>query len=252
MNRHSRARSALRPLLLLALAGVIFLAGGPGVAAAQLSYARAAHLEGIDVSHWQGYVRWRDVRRVGVAFAIVKATEGQLFVDSRYARNRSKADALGLPFSAYHFARPDRTYRDAVREANHFVRTAKLAGRHLLPVLDLEVTGGLTRRELIGWVRKWLSQVESRLGVKPMIYTSPAFWRDRMGDTRWFADNGYRLWIAHWHVNKPRVPAANWGGRGWTLWQVTNCARVAGIRGCVDGDFHRGLDLRPLLITRNR
>jgi lysozyme len=237
--------------LVVACALAIALAG-PAEAASITSFARDDHLLGIDVSHWQGKPHWKSVRDAGVKFVIAKATEGQTHVDSQYARNKSRADALGLAFTAYHFARPDGTTNDARREANHFVRTAGLKGRHLLPVLDLEVTGGLGPKRLTEWTRTWLARVEALVGVKPIIYTSPSFWAERMGDTRWFADNGYQLWVAHWHVSDPRVPAANWGGRGWTLWQVTDCAKVPGISGCVDADLYAGLKIGRLRIKNNR
>ena len=237
--------------LVISCAFAIALAG-PVEATSITSFARDGHLLGIDVSHWQGAPRWKAVRDAGVEFVIAKATEGQAYVDSQFVRNKSRADALGLAFSAYHFARPDGTRNDARREANHFVRTADLGDRHLLPVLDLEVSGGLGRKRLIAWTQTWLARVEALTGVKPIIYTSPSFWTERMGDTRWFADNGYRLWIAHWHVSSPRVPAANWGGRGWTLWQVSDCAEVPGISGCVDADLHAGLRIGPLRIRNNR
>ena len=242
-----------RLVLPLALAAALFLALGTPVEAASLSsYARDGHLLGLDVSHWQGAPRWKKAKAAGVQFVIAKASEAQGFVDNQYARNKRRADALGIPFTAYHFARPDRTTNDAVREADHFVRTARLAGRYLLPVLDLEVTGGLGPKRLIEWTRAWLKRVEQRLGVKPIIYTSPSFWTERMNDTRWFANNGYRLWIAHWRATEPRVPAANWGGRGWTLWQVSDCGSVSGIGGCVDVDLYRGTNIAPLRIKRNR
>lgn len=241
-----------RLALVAPLALLLVLAFGPGAASAALQYSRAGMLTGIDVSHWQGYIRWSAVRDAGVRFVFAKASEGRTFVDSRYPRNRERADALGLRFGAYHFANPDRTYRDAIREADNFVATAKLEGRHLLPVLDLEVTGGLGRDALITWARKWVQRVESRLGVKPMIYTSPSFWKDRMGNTTWFAANGYRLWIAQWFVDSPQVPASNWNGRGWKVWQVSNCGRIPGIDGCVDIDLFNGLDFGPLLIKNNR
>jgi lysozyme len=221
-----------------------------GAAAAPIE--SPGNLVGIDVSHWQGRIHWKSVRADGIEFAFAKATEGQTFVDGQYARNRSRTSALGIPFSAYHFARPDRTAYDAVREANHFVRTAQLAGHNLLPVLDLEATGGLGRRALVRWTKAWLARVEAHLGVKPMIYTSPSFWRDRMGNTTWFADHGYRVWIAHWRVNEPSVPAANWAGASWTFWQLSDCGKVAGIAGCVDVDLHRGLDIERLTIRANR
>ena len=68
-----------------------------------------------------------------------------------------------------------------------------------------------------------------------MIYTSPAYWRANFNDTRWFADNGYRmLWVAHWGVSSPSVPASNWGGYSWTFWQYSATGSVPGISGNVD------------------
>ena len=231
---------------------LIVLGSSPAVAAAGLP-SRSGMLTGIDVSHWQGYINWSQVRGAGVKFAFAKATEGTKLVDARYLGNRDRAEAAGVRIGAYHFARPDRSTNDAVREANWFVDHAGLRGRHLLPVLDLESTGGLGRWALTKWVRNWLKQVESRLGVKPVIYTYPYFWLDYMGNTTWFATNGYRvLWIAHYDVQSPRVPASNWAGAGWSLWQLSDCGRVAGISGCVDVDLFNGTDLGRLVIRNNR
>ena len=56
-----------------------------------------------------------------------------------------------------------------------------------------------------------------------MIYTSPSFWTNKMGDTQAFAAAGYKsLWVAHWTTNpSATVPASNWAGNGWTFWQYT-------------------------------
>jgi lysozyme len=67
-----------------------------------------------------------------------------------------------------------------------------------------------------------------------------------MGDTRWFADNGYRVvWLANWGATSPTPPASNWGNRWWSFWQYSNCGRVPGISGCVDLDRLHGSDLSP-------
>jgi lysozyme len=245
-------RQWARLVAMASLGLLLVLATGPAASAASLP-SRAGMLTGIDVSHWQGYIRWGDVKAAGVKFAFAKATEGRTVVDSRYTGNRDRAEVAGVRIGAYHYARPDRTTNDAVREANWFVDHAGLRGRHLLPVLDLESTGGLGRSALTSWVRAWLNRVESRLGVKPVIYTYPYFWLDYMGNTTWFAANGYRvLWIAHYGVNSPKVPASNWNGHGWTLWQMSDCGRISGIDGCVDVDFYDGIDLGRLVIRNNR
>jgi lysozyme len=222
------------------------------IAATQATAGQPTFMEGIDVSHHNGTPDWSAVVGDGVRFAIAKATEGQTFVDGEYATNRAQAAAVSLPFAAYHFAQPDTTANDAVLEADHFVNTAQLGRNHLLPVLDLEVNNGLGPKKLRAWTKTWLARVQQRLGVKAIIYTSPSFWNDKMGNSRWFADNGYRLWIAHWGATQPTVPASNWGGRGWTLWQYTNQGAVDGIDGNVDLDRYAGTSFAPLRIKNNR
>lgn len=232
--------------VLLGLVGLFAIPGtGPAIAGS------AEFLPGIDVSHWQGQPDWQAVRADGIRYAFIKATEARTFVDHRYAPNKANADAAGVAVGAYHFARPDNTANDAVREADHFLDTAALQRRNLLPVLDLEDDGDLGTKQLRRWVKAWLARVEERLGVKAIIYTSPSFWRDEMGDTAWFANNGHRLWIAHWGTDQPRVPAGNWGGRSWTVWQYDDCGSVAGIKGCVDRNVLRGTGVRGLRIKNN-
>jgi lysozyme len=213
--------------------------------------AAAEDLAGIDVSTYQGTITWADVAADGVDFAYAKATEGRLYADDQYARNKERAEANGVAFGAYHFANPDNAANDAVLEADNFVDVADLGPSNLIPVLDLEKHGGFGPKKLRRWVKAWLFEVESRTGVKAMIYTSPSFWHDRMGNPTWFSDHGYRLWIAHWHVAKPRVPARNWAGRGWTLWQYDDCGTVAGIDGCVDLDRFKGTDIDVLRMANN-
>jgi lysozyme len=152
-------------------------------------------------------------------------------------------------FGAYHFAKPGSNTNDALIEADLFVRVARLKHGDLIPALDIEVTGGLGVSALQRWVRTWLARVASQVGKKPMIYVSPNFWKTYMGNTTWFANAGYRtLWIAHYNVSSPTVPASNWGGKGWTFWQWTSCGRVSGISGCVDRDRYNGSSLSPVTI----
>lgn len=194
--------------------------------------------EGIDVSHWQGTIDWAKVKAAGKTFAIAKATEGIGFEDDAYDRNKAGAMAQGIKFGAYHFARPGSN--NPVTEADWFVDTAGYERGMLIPTLDLELTGGLGTTALTNWVMAWLGRVDERLGVKPMIYTSPSFWRSYMGDSRWFADNGYTVvWVAHWGVTSPSVPGSSWGGRSWTFWQYTSDGTVPGIAGRVDLDRYR-------------
>lgn len=198
----------------------------------------SGYREGIDVSHWQGWIDWAKVRNAGKAFVFAKATEGIGFKDDTYERNKAGAMGQGLKFGAYHFARPGKN--DPVREADWFVNNIGLKRGMLLPVLDLEVSGGLGPTALTNWTKAWLQRVHARTGAKAIIYTSPSFWRNNLDNTRWFADNGYAmLWVAHWGVTSPTTMADNWGGRSWTFWQYTSDGSVPGISGRVDLNRYR-------------
>lgn len=215
-----------------------------------LRAAPKAGLRGIDVSHYQGRIDWARVASSGRYFVIAKATEGRTWIDGSYLRNKANAEAHHLAFGAYHFARPDRGPYDAVREANHFLDVARLEPGNVIPVLDLESTGGLSQRRLTRWILTWLRRVRERLGVRPMVYTSPLGWAQRTGNTTRIADAGYELlWVAHWGVREPMLPARGWGGHGWTLWQQSECGQVPGIRGCVDVNRLAGYSMAPLTIT---
>jgi len=207
----------------------------------------AVYLEGIDVSHYKGTIDWTQVPSAGKRFAIMKATEGQTFVDPMYAVNHAAARTVGLLFAAYHFAFPLSSPDDAVLQGDWFAQNAALLPGDLVPALDLEQSGGLSTSDLQAWVGAWLGEVYAKLGVRPMIYTSPNFWANFMGNTTMFADQGYAvLWVAHWFTSSPTVPANNWGGHGWTFWQYSDCGSVAGISGCVDLDRYIGTDLTGL------
>ena len=206
-------------------------------------------LPGIDVSHHQEAIDWAQVAGSGVRFAIAKASEGRTYVDPRYLENKAGAELNAIAFGAYHFARPDDTPNDAILEADHFVDTAQLGGGNLIPVLDIERTGGLSQADVTAWILAWLDRVTARTGVRPMIYTSPHGWDVRTGDTTAVVDAGYTvLWVAHWDTTTPTVPAADWGGYGWTFWQYDNCGAVPGIVGCVDVDAFAGTSFTGVAI----
>lgn len=205
--------------------------------------AAPAKVPGIDVSMWQGDVDWAAVATTSTRFAIMRATRGHDYVDPRYAEYLAEASANGIVVGAYHRAKVSMAEGDARAEADHFVDVAQIDAGDVLPVLDIEEHGGLTVSQLTQWVRTWLARVFTRTGVRAMIYASPHFWRTYLGDTTWVADNGYPLWIAHWGVASPTVPAANWGGHGWTFWQWTSTGSVSGISTNVDRDRFNGSGL---------
>lgn len=206
------------------------------------------YLEGIDISHWQGAVDFGKVRAAGKRFVIAKATEGIGWTDSSWTEYRNGARAAGLAVTGYHFARPDGNPTKPREEARWYVSQLNLQAGMIIPALDLERGGSLGKTALTAWVQAWLDEVYLLTGARAMIYVSPSFWRNYLGDTRTFADQGYNvLWVAHWGVSSPSVPASNWGGKGWTFWQYTSDGTVPGIDGRVDLNKYNGTDLTRVI-----
>jgi GH25 family lysozyme M1 (1,4-beta-N-acetylmuramidase) len=208
---------------------------------------------GIDVSRFNGVIDWPTVGSAGgIRFAFVAASRGSgadcavkpnaCGADPQFAANRANAKAVGIRVGPYHRAFATGATRaearaDAIAEADLFLaQVAALVPGELVPVLDVETPfTGLTASRLRTWVRVWVKRVHRRLGRKPMIYTSATSWA-ATGDTREFAKARFPLWVAHWNVSRPAVPAGNWAGRGYAVWQHTSSGSVPGISGRVDLD----------------
>jgi GH25 family lysozyme M1 (1,4-beta-N-acetylmuramidase) len=217
--------------------------------------ASAERVPGIDVSRFQGRINWEQVAADEVEYAFVQASRGsgndctvassECGGDQFYDRNYRRARQAGIRVGPYHRTftggrGPKSVRADAREEANVFLEeVGELRENDLPPVLDVEspfndVSGGLLRR----WIRNWLVKVEKELGVRPLIYTNASSW-SATGDTTRFAEQGYRLWVANFDVPRPQVPAENWAGLGWSIWQYTSSGRVDGIAGDVDRNHAR-------------
>ena len=232
-----------------ALAALCLVAAGllPGPASA------GTKAMGIDVSRFQGPIDWPTVATTGgIRFAFVQASRGsgadctvkpgQCGADPFFATNRVAAESNGIRVGAYHraFAAGGTTAdarADAIAEADVFLgAVGSLQSGELVPVLDVETPfSGMTAATLKTWIRVWVKKVNKRLGRKPMIYTNAASW-GATGNTLEFAKAKYPLWVAEWGVSRPSVPASNWAGHGYSVWQYSSSGIVAGISGKVDQD----------------
>jgi GH25 family lysozyme M1 (1,4-beta-N-acetylmuramidase) len=205
------------------LAGTSTLAGfGPGSPT------------GPDVSIWQHpndvAIDWRAVRDSGQQFAFVKAGQGVDSVNPWFRRDFDGAAAVGLYRGAYAFAQPQLPVSTAADQARAYAATVRSVRGPLdvPPVLDLEVTGGLSPSDLIAWTRTWLTTTEQLTGRRPMIYSGPSFWGSAMAGTTAFRT--YYLWQAQW--TPPLSPMGGWPSA--TFWQYTSTGSIPGIRGDVD------------------
>lgn len=188
-------------------------------------------LEGIDVSHYQKAVDWEKVRAAGISFAFAKASQGTRTGDSTFDENWAGIAAAGLKRGAYEFYDPGLS---PAQQASNFSGRVTLVSGDLPPVVDIETMGKSAedKAALSTDLKTYLDHLEKAYGVKPIIYTSHAFWNAHMT-----ADFGeYPLWIAQYD-GEPHIPG---GWSGYTFWQYSPKGAVDGVHGEVDRNRFNG------------
>ncbi len=186
---------------------------------------------GIDVSYYQNTIDWKRVRKAGVLFAFIRVSDGTAFVDPLFETNWSKARPTGIMRGAYQYFRPD---ENAKAQADLLIDKIKRDPGELPPVIDVETTGGRSPKQIARAVQTWVARVREKLGVEPIIYTGPDFWKTEVDN----ADlTTQPLWIAHYTSACPTVPAP-W--KAWTFWQYSDRGELPGITGPVDLNMFAG------------
>lgn len=165
-------------------------------------------VDGIDISHHQaGRLDLKSAKAKGLKWLYHKATEGLTVKDANYGKRRAEAKAAGIPFGAYHFARPDRASVDAVKEARAFLAVAKPVPGDLRPALDLETHDLGSLAALRTWAAAFIAEVKKATGVAPIVYTPYDLGA---------AAKGCLIWRPRYNnSNTPPVLP-------WDIWQFSN------------------------------
>lgn len=171
---------------------------------------------GCDISHWDGKrIDFNKMKSAGAKYVIIKATDfaWKSGVDDTFFLNIEKAKLAGLLVGAYHWWKPDNKF--GVEEQAGLFHSVVGDICDLPPTLDVEVAGtnrALWTSQLFAMVR----QVEEYFHRKPIIYTSNYVWKSNSINYDWAKK--YPLWIAHYQVKNPTIPAP-WDN--WTMWQFS-------------------------------
>jgi lysozyme len=203
-------------------------------------------LHGIDVSHHNEWIDWPRVRQSGVRFAIIKASEGNGYIDPLYEQNLKGALSSGIMPGSYHFFLPR---IDPLEQARHYVRVLQenaVDAPTLPPCIDIE-TAGLTKAALNQAVRLFLDEIRKLTGRTGIIYVSPGFWSTYLpvpvisgykltgGSVDWAAQ--YPLWLAHYTSGWP-YQVYPWVG--WRFWQYSSAGKISGVVTKVDLNLFNG------------
>lgn len=157
-------------------------------------------ITGVDVSSYQSPT----YPTSGLAFSIVKATEGTGYDNPNYAAQVACARAGGLVVGHYHYL--DGT--DAPAEFTHFAAVAKVGAGDIV-ALDWEATAATAAAR-----DAWLSAAQTAYPHNRVIlYCDVEFW-DSEDPTHSAADG---LWIADY--NGGTEPGITWA---WRFWQYSS------------------------------
>lgn len=197
-------------------------------AQAETSYVQCEdtcrHIHGIDLSHYQGEVFWEAVGdNSKMAYVYLKATEGSSRIDPTYKKNIELAHRYGLKVGSYHFFRPK---ADLTQQMENFKSQCRPGDQDLLPMIDIETTGGLATEEFCDSLLKFLKLVETEYRQKPLLYTGTNFYNKYLKGKI----DGYKLMIAQYSSREPKLA----DNRDFDMWQYTGKGRINGINTYVD------------------
>ncbi len=182
------------------------------------------HVHGIDLSHYQGEVFWETVgENSKMAYVYLKATEGSTHIDRTYERNIELAHQHGLKVGSYHFFRPK---TELSKQLDNFISQCRPGDQDLIPMIDIESTGGLKTEEFCDSLFKFLDLVEKAYRQKPLLYTYTNFYNKHLTGKI----DDYHLMIAQYSDEKPELS----DGRDYTIWQYTAKGEINGINTYVD------------------
>lgn len=185
----------------------------------------------MDVSRWQGSIKWDQVKASGkvdgVMLRALGTSNGKPYIDPTFGANYKGCTENGIPVGVYYYSTA-RTHCAADRELAmlHGVLSGKVLG---LPVaVDIEdaALSKLGKQTLTDLTAYALNEIQS-WGVYAILYTGLNFAQNHLYMTG-AALKPFDVWLAAYRNNKPAP--------GWPfgMWQYTDSGTVPGIEKGVD------------------
>ena len=201
--------------------------------------------QGIDVSGRQGDIDWQQVKDAGVDFAILKigninAREPDgWYTDSRFQRNLSECERLGIPYGIYVYSYAQ-SADEAVTGANRIANLLKGHSPTLPVYLDLE-DNSIKDTDHAAIATAFCNTI-SAAGYTPGIYASASWFKNILTDPC-FSNSGWNIWTAqYWYGQSynesvddaPEYPTS------YDCWQYSSLSTVPGIDGNCDINYWYG------------
>lgn len=189
----------------------------------------AATYQGIDVSDWQGYINYSEVKNAGIEIVYIKSSQGNSIIDPYFRTNYNNAKAAGLKVGLYHFLTA-RTVQEAENQAQYFVSVISGTSPDCKLAMDFEVFGDLTNSQINEISFAFLRKVQELTGKEVIVYSDASNARNTFSEA---LANTYPLWVAEYSVSSPNT--GNWDS--YEGFQYSDKGRISGISGFTDLDI---------------
>ena len=187
--------------------------------------------QGIDVSNWQGYINYSEVKEAGINIVYIKSSQGSNIKDAYFDINYENAKANGLKVGFYHFLTATNT-QQAEEEARFFASVIANKTPDCKLVMDYEVFGGASVEEINQIAEVFLETTKRLTNKEVILYSDLNNIRTVFGRN---LSQNYELWLAYYgDYERLGNIGTNW--ENFIGVQYSDRGRVNGINGYVDRD----------------
>ena len=199
-----------------------------------LALFKGHNVQGLDISHHQDKVNWTRVDKK-YKFIVLKATEGQNFLDSDFSYNWNNARLNGFTVGAYHFFS---MLSSGTAQADFYISKVPYSERTLPPIIDLEIPTKYPKEQVLKELKDMTDKLEKQYKKRVIFYVTYYTYEAYIKGE--FPNN--KLWIRDIKF----IPNLEEYDR-WVIWQVSNRGRVFGIPGFTDKNVLRGDSIEKLI-----
>ena len=193
-------------------------------------------VHGLDISHHQEKVNWTLVDKK-YKFIILKATEGQNFLDTDFLYNWNNARLNGFVVGAYHFFVMTSS---GEAQADFYISKVPDSEKTLPPIIDLEIsTKKYKKPDVIEHLRVMVEKLEKHYKKRVIFYVNYNTYNAYIKGE--FPEN--KIWITDYKY----FPKIDEDSR-WIIWQVSRRGRIDGIPGFTDKNvLRKGMTVEELI-----
>lgn len=188
--------------------------------------------EGIDVSNWQGYIDYSQVKNSGIEVVYIKSSQGRNIKDAYFELNYENAKANNLKVGFYHFLTAT-NIQEAEQEAIFFSSVISGKQPDCKLALDYEQFGGVSKEQINQIAMAFIQKVKELTKKQVIIYSD--LYNTESTFSRELANRG-ELWLAYYEDYR-RLERVNSSWNSFIGVQYTDRGSVPGIRGNVDRDL---------------